>query len=348
LGGRQLLEVAWSAQTAEGANGAGRVAIEAPTGTSTDTLMAAAEAAFAGAVDAKGAEASAEAIQAEMKERLGALLPENQTLTTLEVTSFESFVLVAGAVKSETVAKDAGSGRKPVALVLLGLSLFCLASGGLCLLGGVLKSEEAALIKTAKIVSPEDAGAASGLICLEAVVAQIDSAIVAPVAPPSSGDVASVQTGIACLFLRETVTRTTHKPVGTPRNGEQRTRDSKKTKVINHFVSRFLVGELLIQPTERTEFLGLAPLPSRSERDVHTKYLALAATTKITLVGRVNNGIMMEATGPTNRIFVSSAPTRDALAADLKQASRMGYQFGFPAIAFGCIVLVFSLIGFRR
>ena len=322
LGGRQLLEVAWSAQTAEGANGAGRVAIEAPTGTSTDTLMAAAEAAFAGAVDAKGAEASAEAIQAEMKERLGALLPENQTLTTLEVTSFESFVLVAGAVKSETVAKDAGSGRKPVALVLLGLSLFCLASGGLCLLGGVLKSEEAALIKTAKIVSP--------------------------VAPPSSGDVASVQTGIACLFLRETVTRTTHKPVGTPRNGEQRTRDSKKTKVINHFVSRFLVGELLIQPTERTEFLGLAPLPSRSERDVHTKYLALAATTKITLVGRVNNGIMMEATGPTNRIFVSSAPTRDALAADLKQASRMGYQFGFPAIAFGCIVLVFSLIGFRR
>jgi hypothetical protein len=341
LGGRQLVEVAWSARTAGGASGQGRIAVEAPTGTSTDRLRALAEAAFASAVDAEGAEASAEQIQSAMGEGLGPLLPTDHTITTLEITSFQAFVLVGKAADAaEPAAAPSGAGRRTVSLGLLAVSLCCLSSGGVCMLGGVLKSEEAKVVLSAPIVSVDDAPSASGLICVEAAVAQVSSALVAAVADPRRAEVAAVETGIACLFLRETVTRTIRTPSGK--------KSSKKTHVTNRHVDSFKLGALIVEPTDATQFLGLETLPSLTEGDVRTTYKALRVSTQLTVIGNVNGGVMTAVSGTGHKVFVSSAAGRDAVAAELKTASRVGYQFGYVALALGGFVLFLSLVGFWR
>lgn len=310
----RTLEVDWEVRTGDGASGRGRVRVQAPTTVGVEPTRAAVEAAFGAAITALGAAATAEQAQALMVQRLPALLPAGHVFESLSVNAVSAFVLVGGAVAPagpapQVTAPGSGLGCGLGCFALM-LGLCCVSSGLLTVLLGFFMDSDVTRLRSAQVLSAAEASRASGYVCVEGVVAAVGTE--APVAAD----------GTVCLWLSE--------------------RDERGRTVVRTAPS-LRVGALEVRPDTRTNWGEAAHLSPRVDGVVRT-FSAIKADQPVTIIGQVERGVISGGAGS----FVSTRPSRDAVADHLAEVSRASRIFGFFVLFVGALLLVAWHLARRR
>lgn len=340
----QQVHVDWTCRTPRGASGRGKVDAQVPTSSGAEALRGFVDAAFSAAIDEVGAEAGPKAVEAAMDRRLSALLPKDHRIVTLEVQAVETFVLTARP--AEPVRGGAGpAGPAPQkGCGLVGIFLL-VASGSCCLLFGVAGfgagsewSAAQAAARRAPVMSAAAAAKASGLVCVEGVTAQVDSAL----RVEGAGEV-------PYLVLVETESRQERYTERSTRHldedrrvtvTEERTRTVKGDPV-RRVVPRFAVGPLVVV-TDGAQWDGEAALAATRVSGASTfAYTGLRADVPLTIVGHAQAGTL----GKGGETFViSTQPNQAALVARLGSLSTGSRVFGGFALAAGALLLVLALV----
>lgn len=309
----RTLEVDWEVRTGDGATGRGRVRVQAPTTVGVEPTRAAVEAAFGATMTALGSSATAAQAQPLMAERLPALLPPGHVFESITVEAVSAFVLVGRAVapghahQPHPTSGGSGCGFGCVALLL---GLCCVSSGLLSVVVGFLMTSDVERMRSAQVLSAAEASRATGYVCVESVVASIDTG--APVAVD----------GAVCLWLSE--------------------RDARGRDVVSS-VPALRVGPLEVRPDALTSWDNPATFTPRVDGVVHT-YKAIKADQPVTILGTVDHGVIAGGSGSA----VSTRLSRNAIADHLAEVSKAGRIGGTITLVLGAMFLVLWRLASRQ
>lgn len=312
----RALEVHWQVRTGGGAVGRGVLRVSAPASAGAEPARVAAEAAFGAALTALGQGATPEQVQPLMAQRLPALLPAGHTLEALTVEEVSAFVPVARGVDAPHADPFApapaagGSGCTPLACLALAMGLCCVGSGLLGLLGGEAAAEDAARLRTAAVVTADEARRTTGFVVVENVL-------------PTAGDDAPVTSdGTVCLWLSE------------PQPGKASLR----------WTTSFRVGDLEVRPDGQTRWDEPVSLVAAVGTRTPAGAIAVRADRPVTVAGDAANGVIAGGRGS----IVSTRPSRDAVLRDLERQARSGTVALIVLTGLGGLLLVAAWFLRRR
>ncbi|MBX3468724.1 MAG: hypothetical protein KF878_17775 [Planctomycetes bacterium] len=311
----RALEVHWQVRTGGGAVGRGVLRVSAPASAGAEPARVAAEAAFGAALTALGPGATPEQVQPLMAQRLPALLPAGHTLEALTVEEVSAFVPVARGVDAPHAAPfgapaAAGSGCAPLACLALAMGLCCVSSGLLGLLGGEAAAEDAARLRTATVMTADEARRTTGYVVVENVL-------------PTAGDDAPVTSdGTVCLWLSE------------PLPG----------KAVQRWATSFRVGDLEVRPDGQTRWDEPVSLVAAVGTRTPAGATAVRADRPVTVAGDAANGVIAGGRGS----IVSTRPSRDAILRDLEHQARSGRIAMIVLTGLGALLLVAAWFLRRR
>jgi hypothetical protein len=359
LTGEKLVEVAWSARTSEGATGEGRVQVAAPTGADAGKVRAIVEAAFAAAVDAVGTGASAASIQADMEQRLPALLPTDHPLARIEVSHFQAFVLVAegaepaprGGPTAQAAGNEASMGRTGRRIVggvfTLLVGFCCLASGALMLAISSDEAEVAKRIARATVVGADQRASAAGLVCFEGATARVDSAVM--LRPGSQGPEGADL--VPCLIAHVTTT-TEEEVTSTTTGADGRTRESthtqRKSETETRSVQAFRIDGARVDLGDGAQAILVEPtaLTRRVEGKVTHSFKVVRADQPITVIGQATAGVI--SAQPGQRVVLSPLVTKEAVLKAQRSKAKVAGNLGWVMMGFGLLLALFGLVSFLR
>lgn len=343
----QAVHVDWTCRTPRGVTGRGKLDAQVPVAEGAparaDGLRGYVDAAFSAAVDEVGAEAGPRAVEAAMDRRLSALLPKDHRIVTLQVEAVETFVLQGRPVDPVGHAGP-GPGARPPQPVKPGLAgVFCLiAAGSCCLLMGVggigagsdFASQKAVAAK-APVMKAADAAKATGLVCVEGVTAQVDSALRIPGGEKSYLVLVETETTTEAYTSR--TTRTVNGRRETVETEGERSKTLPATRTV---VPRFRVGPLTVV-TDGASWDGEKALAASRKSGASTfAYAGFDADQPLTIVGHVQAGSL----GKGGEAFViSSQKSRDDLVAHLASLSTSTRAFGVVAALAGVALFLGAL-----
>lgn len=330
------IAVSWTASTSEGASGRGRVQVHAPSGATVDRVQAAAEAAFAAAVDALGPRADADDVADAMRERLAGLLPGDHVLAGFELDVFGPASAAPPAAGGAAAAGSAAATGVSIvgALVFLMFASCLLCSGILFIFMGGKEGELADRVDQARVVTADVAADAEGLVCVEAEVAEVDSALVVP-----PEDVAPLESaaGEATRCIYYSVRIEPKREVEVRRDGEvtteRRRRGSSRTE--KRHVSSFTLLGLSVHTSGDTKFDDgdADPFLELEATDGHYTYSGLPADVPITVVGEARDGKL-------DASIVSGRLTQGAIAGHVRSQARIGAVMGWICTGFGALLVL--------
>jgi hypothetical protein len=344
----QAVHVDWTCRTPRGVTGRGKLDAQVPVAEGAparaDGLRGFVDAAFSAAVDEVGPEAGPKAVEAAMDRRLSALLPKDHRIVTLEVEAVETFVLQGRPVDQPSHA-GSGPGARPAQPVKPGiLGLFCLvAAGSCCLLMGVggigagsdFASQKAVAAK-APVMTAIEAVKATGLVCVQGVTAQVDSALRIPGGEKSY--LVLVETETTTEAYTSKTTRTVNGRRETVETEGERSKSLPATRTV---VPRFRVGPLAVV-TDGASWDGEKALAASRKSGASTfAYTGFDADQPLTIVGHVQAGSL----GKGGEAFViSSQKSRDDLVAHLASLSTSTRAFGVVAALVGVAFFLGALM----
>jgi hypothetical protein len=305
LGGSSTLVLEWSASTHEGAQANGQAELSVPVGVEAGQVKAQIEAAYSKAVDALGPSASAEQIRDALWEQLEVLLPAEHRLKDLKVASH--------GMQAPTPGAQGGGGCQTFALLtgLVAAVSFCCGSFGIFMQEDF--AGQAERVESAAVVSLEEASSAEGLICLESVVANVDSAVVVP------------STDLACLYFK----------------GSQGKTQADRQDVEER-VERFRVGTLTVETAE-LKFLKPPGLGVKSSSGAEWEGFKVGGP--VTLVGEQRGGTMRGG----ELFLLSHEPSQEALVAKLRSEAKVGTVFAWVCLGTAVVWgLMTCFLAFRR
>lgn len=341
LDGRQQIDVAWVAHSGEGARAEGYLTVEAPADTDAARVRALAEAAFAASHDALGSGARRETLEAAMRERLEQLAAGTMEIRKLGVTTYSppQRLGAAGAAAPSPAPAPAASAPSRGRLFSCAIGAFALLQilcGGLCLTGSVAAKREAAAVAGARVLSPEEAAAASGLVCVEAVRAELAEP---PVARTDEAE-------IPCVYLKET--RVTEEQVSRRgRRGRRRTSTETTRHPAQIQAPEFRLGPLTVRPSVDASWKGARTLGVRTVDEQQWYELeGIPLDTPLTALGTVEDGVLQE--GADELFVISTQPSHAALVSELRGASQGMQVLGIVALALGALLLLGSLAFAQR
>lgn len=320
------LDVQWNARSREGVAGRGKLVVVAGGADATgERARTAVEAAFSAAVDAGGAQAKAEQIEAAMRQRLPALLPPGWTIESFTLEALSAPVpgqALPGQARGPGAPVPASSGCKVPAFLVL---LFLTFSSSCCALGAFLAggqaAERAGKLSKAQVMTPAQAAAATGPVCVEAHTAQVESALVL-------GELRAL-TIVTTRAKMRTVTRRDSKGNTTTR--QERGPEQTSTQSVDGFK----LGPLRVVVGQETEFTPLTPLDEEEEDELggRVRRSVFRADAPITVAGPVERGVMQAQE-------ITSLATRAELLDKLQSDARGGRGAG---VVFAVFALLFLL-----
>ncbi len=213
-----------------------------------------------------------------------------------------------------------------LSLLVSGLAAFgcCGCFGGVFLWGGSMKAETAAKLATARVVSVDEAPAASGLVCVEAVAPVVDD----PVRIPG--------TDVDCIFWSKSVRE--------PLDSKDDDDDFGST---SHFEDRrapvLRVGDLVVRPAAAS-FRSLAVLHRENDGPIETTYSGIRTGRKITIIGEVRGGEITDG----DPFIVSTDDSLEGMRADAASTARVTSLIGTIGVALGPILIIAGVIVILR
>lgn len=210
----------------------------------------------------------------------------------------------------------------------LGLGVFAVISL-LCGVGGFVFSGQAQELRVeagrAMVRTPEDATETTGLVCIEAVVAEVAQPYRIP------------DTEITCLYVEETREKREDQSRSSRSTGSGRNRRTKTHTTKNeHTIPAFKLGPLEVK-TAGASYRGTTQLHRTHDRqgrdEITVTWNGIKADTPVTVLGHSEGGTISSTGG--GPLLISTAPSHAALLDSLQSSATMLKLIGVLGILIG-------------